>query len=768
MDQSQLRALEARCIQEEMPFCTASCPIHVDARGLMALLTRGELREARKILDRTMPFPEILGRICDQPCHPFCKRGEIGDPLWIGPLERYCVSVTDTVLKPPKLPVKGGAVAVLGAGFSGMTAALDLSRKGRPATLITARTRLGGSLPDRAGSLLPPEVFDQAEATLKRYGAEIVTGASLDRQTVAALLDKYDVLYFDWDDFTIDHLPFIPGTPDPISLALERDGCFGGGGVEDGKPFSIMHQAENGRRAALSMERYLQGVSLTAEREKEGACPTRMYTVTEGIPPASEIVPDNPIAGYTAEEAQREAARCIYCECLECVKKCAYLQEYKEYPKTLVRKIYNNLSIVQGNRSANKLTNSCSLCWQCTVICPYDFPVASACHAARQEMVASGHMPPSAHSFALEEMHYTLGENCALIRHQPGTTASRYLFFPGCQLTGTYPDTVERTYTFLTQHLEDGVGLFLSCCGAPADWAGQSALFTDVLADLTAQIRQMGNPTLIVACSSCLAAFGKYAPELTVVSLWQMLDELPLPEVLFDLPESPLTVHDPCTARYQEGVRASVRSICGKIGLPVAETTIGAELADCCGYGGLLQFANQPLGEKVATLKVSRSTTETGLVYCAMCRENLVGTETHIAHLLDYLFADPEKNPLVRAKVGLSGRHEHRSRLKARLQSTLWQDPIGSPAPHRAIRLEADDETWALLNERLILMEDIQKVIHHAETTGRYLHNPANGRRLAAFKPAVVTYWAEYEPTGDGYFLHRGYSHRMQLPEDRA
>lgn len=621
MDQSQLRALEALCIQEEMPFCTAACPIHVDARGLMACLAKDELREARKILDRTMPFPEILGRICDQPCRPFCKRAEIGDPLAIGPLERYCVSVTGTVLKPPKLPIKGGAVAVLGAGFSGMTAALDLSRKGRPATLITARARLGGSLPDRAGALLPPEVFDQAEATLKGYGADIVKGASLDRETVDSFLEKYDVIYFDWDDFDRDLLPFSSGTTDPVTLALEQKGCFGGGGVEGDKPFSVMHQAENGRRAALSMERYLQGVSLTAQREKEGACPTRMYTVTEGIPRASEITAASPIDGYTAEEARAEAARCIYCECLECVKKCAYLQEFQEYPKTLVRKIYNNQAIVQGTRSANRMINSCSLCWQCTVICPNDFPVAEVCHATRQEMVATGHMPPSAHAFALGEMEYTLGEDCALIRHQPGTTASRYLFFPGCQLAGTYPDTVERSYTYLTQHLEGGIGLFLSCCGAPADWAGQSELFSDVLSDLKTLVGQMGKPTLIVACSSCLAIFGKHAPDLEVMSLWQVLDALPLPEIRFDIPKTPLTIHDPCTARYQEGVRASVRSICAKIGLPVTETTIGAELADCCGYGGLMQFANRPLGGKAADLKAGRSTTDEGLAYCAMCRK---------------------------------------------------------------------------------------------------------------------------------------------------
>ena len=52
------------------------------------------------------------------------------------------------------------------------------------------------------------------------------------------------------------------------------------------------------------------------------------------VVPQSEVIPDDKQAGYTADEARQEARRCIQCECLECVKQCVYLQEYKEYPKT--------------------------------------------------------------------------------------------------------------------------------------------------------------------------------------------------------------------------------------------------------------------------------------------------------------------------------------------------------------------------------------------------------------------------------------------------
>ena len=86
-------------------------------------------------------------------------------------------------------------------------------------------------------------------------------------------------------------------------------------------------------------------------------------------------------------------------------------------------------------------------------------------------------MPPSAHEFALEDMRFSLSEFCILSRHQPGTSTSRFLFYPGCQLAGSAPEAVKNTYRFLCEQMVGGVGLMLGCCGIPAHWAGQELLF---------------------------------------------------------------------------------------------------------------------------------------------------------------------------------------------------------------------------------------------------------------------------------------------------
>ena len=85
---------------------------------------------------------------------------------------------------------------------------------------------------------------------------------------------------------------------------------------------------------------------------------------------------------------------------------------------------------------------------------------------------------------------------------------------------------------------------------------------------------------------------------------------------------------------------------------------------------------------------------------------------------------------------------------------------------HRHLGHATPAAVRTLLDRRHILAEDVRRVIHRAETSGRYLVQPGSDRRLAGFRPVRVTYWIEYEPSADGFVVHNGYSHRMQLPED--
>jgi len=82
---------------------------------------------------------------------------------------------------------------------------------------------------------------------------------------------------------------------------------------------------------------------------------------------------------------------------------------------------------------------------------------------------------------------------------------------------------------------------------------------------------------------------------------------------------------------------------------------------------------------------------------------------------------------------------------------------------HQQIRLHIPEEVERLIEDRHILREDLQKTIHHAETTGEKFINPSTGRSLASLRPDRVTYWVEYSRVGEGYQVHSAYSHRMEM-----
>lgn len=760
MDQQSLRDLERRCIQEEPAPCRAACPLHVDARAFCGRVAAGDWPGAWQVLRRGMPLPAILGRICDAPCQASCKRDEAGGAIRIGALERACVQTPAPA--PPRnmrLPARGGSVAVCGSGLSGLTAARDLALKGYAVELFEPGTVLGAPLLEAFDARrLPPAVVDDETAALTPLLKAVHLGARLSQtETIEELGHHFDALYLDLaavDTPTRDrHL-----WADEESSAMTR-GILGGGDT----PSPVL-QAAQGRWAATTIDRRLQKVSITAGREGEGAGTTRLFVSLAQIEPSPPVAMADAAAGYTAAEAVAEAGRCIQCECLECVKVCAYLERFGSYPRQYARQIYNNAAIVMGARQANRLINSCSLCGLCTEICPEDFPMADLCLQSRRDMVARGKMPPSAHEFALLDMQFSLGERFALARHAPGSHHSVHLFFPGCQLCASAPAQVAPVYSHLRRVLDAPVGLMLGCCGAPAHWAGREALCQEVREDWHRQWEAMGRPEVIPACATCLEMFRTHLPEVPVRSLWQVWAESALPELAAPLPETLLAIHDPCTTRHAPAVQDAVRRILNRVHLPFEELELGRRRTECCGFGGLMQNANPQLAEETVRRRATRSPSDY-LAYCAVCRDNLAAVGKRTIHLLDLFFPSGEHpDPAGRPRPGWSRRRENRQRLRRDLLVDLWRERSPDLTPHPDIHLHVAPAAAPRLETRRILVEDLQEVIHQAETSGQVLEHPDTGRLRASARIGHVTFWVEYAPAEEGgYTVFNAYSHRMEV-----
>lgn len=783
MEQNELRALEEQCIQDCAPPCTAACPIHVDVRGVLLEFGNGDADAALKTLRKTLPFPGIIGRICEQPCRPVCKRGDVdaGDggkdaPIEIAALERACVDYG--ALKAEKtrpVPKRNKHVAVVGGGLSGLTAAHDLSRKGYIVAIYEAIDPLGGRLWSYPEERLPHSLITTEVGAIEALGIEIHLNSPVgEALTLNELRDHNEAVYLavgaeSGATFGLTRDAAGRIAVDPVTFATSRDGVFAGGSLLRGHHAKAIDSIADGRRAAISIDRYLQGVSLTAARVGEGSIESCLYTRTDDRASATIIQLDD-VRGYTRANAQREAQRCLQCECMECVKVCEYLAHYKRYPRKLVREVYNNLSIVKGTRYSNQLINSCSLCGLCAEVCPTDLDTGTVNQRARELMVDQKRMPPSAHDFALRDMAFSRSDAFSAARNAPGATTSDVVFFPGCQLSSASPEQVEKVYAYLGGALPEGtqLGLLLGCCGAPADWAGRKDLFAENLSGLREQLRSMGNPKVVLACSSCMRSFKAHLPEAQVISLWDLMVERGLPEGAKSGGGRAISVHDACATRHEVGLQNSVRTVLDWLGYTVDELPRSRARTTCCGYGGVQWLANPEVADKVVAKRVEEGPADY-VAYCAMCRDFLARGGKPTVHLLDLIFGTEGgdfETEAHRPALGWSERHENRARLKRQILKNVWGEDMDGPDPIDTIQLIISEAVRARLEKRLILDEDMRRVIAHAERTGRRLIHPDTGHFLATHKPVAVTYWVEYAPVGEAYEIFNAYSHRMEIVED--
>jgi len=326
--------------------CTATCPLHCNVHGYVALISQGKFKEALELVREKLPFPGILAYACAHPCERECKRIEKDRPISICQLKRFLV---DHVEEPESefRPVVGNAdlrslrVAVIGGGPSGLTAAYDLRKMGYGVTVFESKGELGGLLTHGFPSYrLPREVVQKDLAIIDKMGIEVKCNTQVGKDlSPETLTQSYDAIFIAGGIAgTESILRAFKGLRrtrrrtiqvNPISLETDVKGIFAGGDAVTG-PGTIVESMAHGRKAALSIDRYLRGEDLLQGRESEG---TQISPLRSLLPYSKrmerEVLPDmvKPVAAsLTAEEAMEEAKRCLNCagcsDCGECAKAC--------------------------------------------------------------------------------------------------------------------------------------------------------------------------------------------------------------------------------------------------------------------------------------------------------------------------------------------------------------------------------------------------------------------------------------------------------------
>ncbi|MEW6424514.1 MAG: FAD-dependent oxidoreductase [Bacillota bacterium] len=168
--------------QEALVPCRSTCPAQIDIPRYVRYIKEGKYPEAAAVIREKVPFPAVLGRVCNHPCEANCRRGKVNAPVAIRELKRFAAARDDGRRKKNtrKPSSTGRRVAVVGAGPAGLTAAYCLARLGHGVTVFEALPLPGGML--RVGIpayRLPKEILDAEIKEIEEAGVEIKTGAKV-------------------------------------------------------------------------------------------------------------------------------------------------------------------------------------------------------------------------------------------------------------------------------------------------------------------------------------------------------------------------------------------------------------------------------------------------------------------------------------------------------------------------------------------------------------------------------------------------------------
>jgi formate dehydrogenase (NADP+) beta subunit len=179
--------------------CQWACPAHTAVPEYIRLIAAGRYADAFMVNWESNVFPGILGRTCDRPCEPACRRGRVEEePVAICRLKRvaadYKGDIRDRLPKPAERS-NGKRIALVGAGPASLTVARDLAPIGYELVVFDSDPRAGGMIRSQIPKFrLPEEVIDEEVAYITELGMEMRLGQRID-SLKALLAEDFDAVF---------------------------------------------------------------------------------------------------------------------------------------------------------------------------------------------------------------------------------------------------------------------------------------------------------------------------------------------------------------------------------------------------------------------------------------------------------------------------------------------------------------------------------------------------------------------------------------------
>jgi formate dehydrogenase (NADP+) beta subunit len=180
--------------------CQWACPAHTNVPEYIRLIAQERFTEAYMVNRESNVFPGILGRTCDRPCEPACRRGRVdGKPVAICRLKRVAADNRGEIAHLlPQIPAEknGKKIALIGAGPASLTVANDLMPLGYQCTIFEKLPRPGGLMRINIPAFrLPEQVLDDEIGYIVDMGVDVRYNSPVD--SLKALLDagEFDAVF---------------------------------------------------------------------------------------------------------------------------------------------------------------------------------------------------------------------------------------------------------------------------------------------------------------------------------------------------------------------------------------------------------------------------------------------------------------------------------------------------------------------------------------------------------------------------------------------
>ncbi|HRK71161.1 MAG TPA: FAD-dependent oxidoreductase, partial [Micropepsaceae bacterium] len=179
--------------------CQWACPAHTPVPEYIRLIAAGRYSDAYMVNWYSNVFPGVLGRTCDRPCEPACRRGRLDkEPVAICRLKRVAADNKDDISgRLPKAPAEknGKRIALIGAGPASLTVARDLLPLGYHVVIFDQDPAAGGMMRTQIPKFrLPEQVLDEEIGYITGLAPELRLGQRVDSMN-AVLAEGFDAVF---------------------------------------------------------------------------------------------------------------------------------------------------------------------------------------------------------------------------------------------------------------------------------------------------------------------------------------------------------------------------------------------------------------------------------------------------------------------------------------------------------------------------------------------------------------------------------------------